>query len=314
VCEGRYSGTTVGRPAVIQDYGLCGAGLLGPEIIFEFKATYNLDRLNISLASEEDLAAFVLSGASPLTCLYAGGSVVISGIAADTRLLIAVDGSEAGSYSLALQCQPPPVTTPTETSTPTPTGTQAPTPTATLTATPTRTPEPGTARPAFLPLVFRPRLEFLVDCGSDVAYTDSAGQTWKADQAYEAGSWGYVGDTGVSAVSRTIDNTSDPTLYQTLRWSEGAFDYQFVVPNGTYEVELHFAEIFFRSANLRKFNVILEGQTVLADFDVFASAGGAFRALKRTFTVTVSDGELNVSLDRGSANNPMLNALKVVKQ
>ncbi|HNT05794.1 MAG TPA: malectin domain-containing carbohydrate-binding protein [Anaerolineae bacterium] len=52
----------------------------------------------------------------------------------------------------------------------------------------------------------------------------------------------------------------------------------------------------------------------MADFDVFASAGGAFRALKRTFTVTVSDGELNVSLDRGSANNPMLNALKVVKQ
>lgn len=314
VCEGRYSGTTVGRPAVIQDYGLCGAGLLGPEVIFEFKATYNLDRLNISLASEEDLAAFVLSGASPLTCVYAGGSVVVPGIPVDTRLLIAVDGSEAGSYSLALQCQPPPATTPTETRTPTPTSTVGPSPTSTPTATPTRTVEPGTARPVYLPLVFRPRLEYLVDCGSDVAYTDGAAQTWKADQAYQAGGWGYVGDTAPFAVSRSIDNTTDPTLYQTQRWSEGAFGYQFDVPNGTYEVELHFAELYRRSANARKFDVILEGQTVLVDLDVFASAGGAFRALVRTFTVTVSDGQLNVDLSRGSADNPMLNALKVARQ
>jgi chitinase len=143
---------------------------------------------------------------------------------------------------------------------------------------------------------------------------DTAAQTWRADQAYDEGGWGYVGDTAPFAVSRSIDNTSDPTLYQTQRWSEGAFGYQFDVPNGTYEVELHFAELYRRGANLRKFDVILEGQTVLADLDVFASAGGAFRALKRSFTVTVSDGELNVDLARGSADNPMLNALKVAKQ
>ena len=314
VCEGYYSGTTVGRPAVIQDYGICGAGLLGPEVIYEFKATYDLDRLNISLDSEADLAAFVLAGASPLTCLYAGGSVVVQGITTDTTLLIAVDGSEAGSYGLSLQCLPPPQTTPTQTRTATPSATQGPSPSPTLTATPTRTPEQGTARPAFLPLVFRPRLEYLVNCGSDAGYTDTAGQTWRADQSYEDGGWGYVGDTAPFAVSRSIDNTTDPTLYQTQRWSEGAFGYQFDVPNGTYEVELHFAELYRRSANLRKFDVILEGQTVLADLDVFASAGGAFRALIRTFMVTVSDGELNVDLARGSADNPMLNALKVVKQ
>lgn len=314
VCEGQYSGTTVGHPAVIQDYGICGAGLLGPEVIFEFKATYNLDRLNVSLDSQEDLAAFVLAGASPVTCLYAGGSVVVPGITANTTLLIAVDGSEGGNYHLTLQCQPPPMTTPTETRTPTPTGTSGPTPTATQTPTPTRTPEPGTERLAFLPLVFRPRLEYLVDCGSSAGYTDTAGQTWRADQAYEAGGWGYVGDTAPFAVTKSIDNTTDPTLYQTQRWSEGAFGYQFDVPNGTYEVELHFAELYRRSANARKFDVILEGQTVLVDLDVFAAAGGAFRALVETFTVTVSDGQLNVDLARGSADNPMLNALKVAKQ
>ena len=314
VCEGQYSGTTVGRPAVIQDYGLCGAGLLGPEVIYQFKADYHLERLNITLDSEGDLAVFVLAGASPVTCLYAGGSVVLSDIPASTTLLLAVDGSEAGGFRLALQCQPPPATTATETRTPTPTGTQGPTPTFTPTPTSTRTREPGAARPIFLPLVFRPRLEYLVDCGSDIGYTGTDGRTWSADRPYNPGGWGYVGDTASFAVSRAIENTSDPTLYQTQRWSDGAFGYQFDVPNGTYEVELHFAELYRRSANTRKFDVILEGQTVLADLDVFASAGGAFRALVRTFTVTVSDGELNVDLARGSADNPMLNALRVAKQ
>jgi hypothetical protein len=61
--------------------------------------------------------------------------------------------------------------------------------------------------------------------------------------------------------------------------------------------------------------VDIEGQTVLSDLDVFAAAGNqAFSAVTRSFTITVGDGELNVDLNKGSADNPMLNALRVARQ
>ncbi len=316
-CQGRYDGTTIGRVSAIQEYGACGAGLLGPEVIYEFKADYDLERLNISLDSPADLAVFVLAGASPSSCFYAGGSVVVPGIAANTTYLLAVDGSEAGNYILELNCQPPPATTPTSTRTQTLTPTEGPasSPTPTATPTPTQTRIPGGPVKAFLPLLYRPRLEYLVDCGSDVGYSDVLGRVWKADQAHEEGGWGYVGDTGLFSVTRVIGNTSDPALYQTQRWSEGAFGYHFSVPNGTYEVELHFAELYYRKAESRRFSVDIEGQTVLSDLDVFAAAGNqAFSAVTRSFTITVGDGELNVDLNKGSADNPMLNALRVARQ
>jgi hypothetical protein len=308
VCEGTYSSTTVGRASNLQEYGACGAGLWGPEAIYVFHADYALERLSISLDSVADLAVFVLAGASPASCFYAGGSVVVPGIAAGTTYYVAVDGSEAGSYLLELHCHPPPVATPTHTPTPTLTPTEGPSP------TPTETLLPGGPVKAFLPLLHKPRIEYLVDCGAETSYTDALGRLWRADKAYEEGGWGHVGDSASFPTDRNVANTSDPVLYQTLRWSEGAFGYQFDVPDGTYEVELHFAELYRRSAGARRFDVIIEGQTVLAEYDVFANAGGGFRAHIRSFTVEVGDGELNVDLTRGSADYAMLNALRVAKE
>jgi hypothetical protein len=45
----------------------------------------------------------------------------------------------------------------------------------------------------------------------------------------------------------------------------------------------------------RKFDVALEGTTVLDDFDVFAAAGGKNVALDRSFTTTVADGTLDLA-------------------
>lgn len=308
VCEGVYHDNTVGHPALMQDYGVCGAGMIGPEVVYVFRADYTMDYLSISLDTAADLALLLLSSPNAQACFNTGGSVVIPSVPAGAVYYIVVDGFEAGSYTLTLHCHPPP----SHTLTPTPTPTLTPISSPSL--TPTATPTFGGPSTIYLPLVQKPRVEILVDCGADRLYRDSAGRLWSADKAYAPGSWGYVGETLTFRSDRDISNTSDPILYQTLRWGLTAFGYQFDVPNGSYEVELHFAELYRSGVGARKFEVVIEGQTVLHDYDVLAKAGGKYLARVETFLTTVRDGQLNVDFVRGSADYPMINALRVTKQ
>ena len=80
------------------------------------------------------------------------------------------------------------------------------------------------------------------------AYTDGFGNPWSPDQAYQQGSWGYVGGKTYSTGS-AIANTTDDPLYQKVRYAN--FRYQFDVPNGEYEVTLYFAEISHKSVGRR---------------------------------------------------------------
>ena len=90
--------------------------------------------------------------------------------------------------------------------------------------------------------------------------------------------------------------------------------YVFDVPNGTYEVELHFAEIY-HSTSERIFDILLEGQIVADNFDLVAAAGGVRRSVVRTFSKNVSDGQLEVRLTpdwgAGSRDHPIVSAIKV---
>jgi hypothetical protein len=66
------------------------------------------------------------------------------------------------------------------------------------------------------------------------------------------------------------------------------------LPAGTATVTLKFAEIEQTAPGQRVFDVAINGQTVLHDFDIFAEAGGANVALDKTFTVPVIDGQVYV--------------------
>src|SRR5205085_10505300 len=79
------------------------------------------------------------------------------------------------------------------------------------------------------------------------SYTDSHGNAWSADYGYSGGSTYSTGSY--------ISNTSDQTLYQPEHFAPGSFYYQFSVPNGTYTVNLNFAEICFVSPGQRVFSV-----------------------------------------------------------
>jgi hypothetical protein len=134
-------------------------------------------------------------------------------------------------------------------------------------------------------------------------YTDASGNTWSADTG---SSGGYLFSTGAS-----IANTSTPEIYKTVRWADGTLGYQFNVPNGTYTVNLKFAEVYWTKANERLFHIILNGQTVLQNFDVLAQAGGPNRAIDKAFTVNVTNGSLSIQL-KSTADNPMISAIEIM--
>ena len=118
----------------------------------------------------------------------------------------------------------------------------------------------------------------------------------------------FVGGSTYST-TQSITGTLDPTLYQTERYGP-TLTYNIPVVNDTYTVTLYFAEIWFDHAGWRVFNVSIEGQTVLQNFDIWAVAG-QFAALQRTFVVTVTDGVLNI-VATASVNNAKFSAIQVV--
>ena len=140
----------------------------------------------------------------------------------------------------------------------------------------------------------------LIDSGG-AAYTDTLGQVWSADKD-------FIGGSAASTTS-TISNTTDPTLYRTERY--GDFSYQFVVANGSYNVVLKFAEIYWTTTGQRIFNVAINGTPVLTNFDIIAAAGAPLTAIDKTFPVTVTGSQITIQFTSGSADQPKISAIEI---
>ncbi len=171
--------------------------------------------------------------------------------------------------------------------------------TTTATTVPTSTPTS-----TVIPYVQRVR-------AGGAAYTDLAGRVWQADQVFASGGWGYVDATaGSYATTMPINDTADDPLYQAERY--GMSEYRFTVPNGTYRVTMKFSENYVNKIDRRIFSVSIEAAPVLANFDILAVAGAKFTAVDRTFTVAVSDGQLNIGF-AATLNNAKIDALEVLR-
>jgi hypothetical protein len=141
-----------------------------------------------------------------------------------------------------------------------------------------------------------------VAAGSAVSYADHDGNTWTAD----------VNFTGGDIDSRTnpISGTTDVALYQSERWGT-TFSYAFMVLNADYNVMLKFAETYSgaQTNGGRVFNLSINGQPALRNFDIFANAGPN-AAFDKTFPVTVTDGMIVLKFD-GVAGAAKVDAIAV---
>jgi hypothetical protein len=141
-----------------------------------------------------------------------------------------------------------------------------------------------------------------VNVGGD-QFTDVSGVDWAPDSDFAGGA--------PETVTAAIPNSA-PELYQTARI--GAFNYNVAVPDGKYTVILKFAEIVHAAPDRRKFNVAINGDRVLSDFDVFAAAGGALVTIDRSFPVTVTNGSIDLDFSAGPIDLPLLNGIEIIPQ
>ena len=130
--------------------------------------------------------------------------------------------------------------------------------------------------------------------------------------------------TGASQLLSTgadIVGTNDDPLYNTERFAPGGGSYTYEIPvaNGTYQVELNFAEIYPGNfgPGLRVFDMSLENQALpaLQNIDIFGKVG-ANAPLVIDQLVTVTDGSLSIQVgpgwnSPGNVNNAKLDAFAV---
>jgi hypothetical protein len=145
---------------------------------------------------------------------------------------------------------------------------------------------------SYFPAVAQTQQPIRVKCGGQ-SYTDSKGQVWSADRSFNLGS--------ASQTKGSVSGTTDPALYQGGRLSDsntGPLIYSFPVSNGSYHVNLYFAELYApdQSVGARVFNVKLQGNVVFQNLDIFAAAG-ANAALIKGADVTVSNGAVQIEFD-----------------
>ncbi len=139
-----------------------------------------------------------------------------------------------------------------------------------------------------------------INCGGG-AYVDSLQQAWSAD-------YGYLGgNTYASPVE--VASSSGGDLYRTERY--GAFKYQLPVPAGAYRVNLRFAEVFYTQPGQRVFDVSINGQKALTNFDIVAAAGGPNKAVDRQFNVSIPAGGIAIELTP-RVENPKISAIEIL--
>jgi hypothetical protein len=139
-----------------------------------------------------------------------------------------------------------------------------------------------------------------------------------------AASGAFVADvdfSGGSTYSTTsaIDTAqlTAPAPAQSILQSERYGEFSYTIPGltagGGYTVTLYFAEAYWTAAGQRTFNVALNGATVLTAFDIFAAAGGANKAIARSYATTASaSGQVVIQLTRGGGpDNPKVCAITV---
>ena len=117
------------------------------------------------------------------------------------------------------------------------------------------------------------------------AVVEANGTAWASDSLAVGG---RIYDSG-----HAITNATTSQLYSRERVGLSGYAIPVSSP-GTYRITLREAELWYDAAGKRVFDVKAEGVTRIANLDIFAAAGGKFRAHKRIFDAAVTDGTLNL--------------------
>jgi regulation of enolase protein 1 (concanavalin A-like superfamily) len=118
--------------------------------------------------------------------------------------------------------------------------------------------------------------------------------------------------TGNPIDTSGVTNPAPQEVYQSERWGAMTYTISNLTPAQQYGVRLHFAEIYWSGPGQRLFDVAINGKRVLHNFDVFATAGGADKAVIKLFLAQADHrGRIVVQFLFGPVDNPKLSGIEV---
>ncbi len=130
---------------------------------------------------------------------------------------------------------------------------------------------------------------YQINCGSS-----STASPYAADQYYSGGTMHTV--TNNIDLSGVTD-TAPSAVYKSERYGNATYTIPGLVAGNNYKVRLHMAELYQTATGKRKFNVAINGTTVLSNFDIYAVTGARYKALVREFTtIANTSGNIVITL------------------
>ncbi len=148
---------------------------------------------------------------------------------------------------------------------------------------------------------------------NSTGYAINAGGTaagsFLADAYYSGGS---TYSTTTSIDSSGVSNPAPQAVYQAERYGNFTYTLPGFKPGASYTVRLHEDEIYWTSSGQRLFNVSINGQQVLTNFDIYATAGAANKAVVEAFTTTAdANGQITIQFT-SVKDNAKVNGIEVL--
>src|SRR5581483_6288755 len=137
----------------------------------------------------------------------------------------------------------------------------------------------------------------------------SAASPFVADEDFSGGATAAV----TNAISTTgVTSPAPQAVYQSNRYGNFSYAVGGYTAGATETIRLHFAEEYWTTAGSRVFNVFIDGTQVLTNFDIFAAAGGEYKAVVSQFSVTVPSGGTITLQFAAVKDNAQVNGIEIL--
>lgn len=144
-----------------------------------------------------------------------------------------------------------------------------------------------------------------------------SGPDWSGDTGdspsglHEGGSNAADWGSPAASLDPSVPDTTPPAIFSTERWAEQ--HWHFPVPdNLPLQVRLYFANRYGGTSQVGKrvFDVSIDGQLKLDDYDIVADVGDQ-RGVMKAFNIT-SDGQVDIDLGQ-VVENPLINGIEILR-
>jgi len=131
-----------------------------------------------------------------------------------------------------------------------------------------------------------------------------------ATENFSAG--GFTNYHSLAIDTSAVDRPAPQGVYQTEHWGASDWAIPNLNPNASYLLRLHFVENTFTAAGKRLFNVVINGEQVLTNFDIYAAAGAMSKAVVENFIITPDEnGVVSLQFVQGAADQPTVSGIEL---